>query len=258
MGILNITNDSFYDGGKFTHPQQILMQAGKMLSEGAAIIDIGAASSRPGAVEISLEDEINKLIPAIEIILKKWPDAIVSADTYRWQAAKATLDAGAKIINDIYAGLDDNMMEEAAKNKCPYILMHMKGNPQTMQTNPEYKNVVKEVLDFLAEKVTKAKSFGITDIIVDPGFGFGKTVEHNFSLLKNLNLLKMTGAPVLAGLSRKSMICKTLHINPHQALNGTSALNMVALMNGANILRVHDVKEAMECITLYNQLIVAE
>jgi dihydropteroate synthase len=254
MGILNITPDSFFDGGKYIDEDSILRQVQLMLNEGADIIDIGAASSRPAAKEITEEEELKRLLPALEVIIKNFPQAIISVDTFRAAIAEKALQTGAHIINDITAGSDDKMFETVSDYHAPYILMHMQGTPQTMQQNPVYLNVVKEVLDFFNSKLEKTKAYNIHDVILDVGFGFGKTVEHNFELLKNLNVFKIAAVPMLAGLSRKSMICKTLNVKPGDALNGTTALNMVALMNGAKILRVHDVKQAKECCKLFDKL----
>ncbi len=252
MGILNITPDSFFDGGKYIDEESILRQVQLMLNEGAGIIDIGAASSRPGAAEVTAEQELERLMPALQAIVKNFPHAIISVDTYRASVAEKVLQAGAHIINDITSGSDKKMLDVVSAYKAPYVLMHMQGTPQTMQQNPAYVNVVKEVLAFFVSKIETTKQAGITDVILDVGFGFGKTVEHNFELLKHLDVFKITGMPMLAGLSRKSMICKTLNIKPADALNGTTALNMVALMHGAKILRVHDVKAAVECCRLHN------
>ncbi|HQK96889.1 MAG TPA: dihydropteroate synthase [Bacteroidia bacterium] len=255
MGILNVTPDSFYDGGKFIEESGILKRVEEMIQQGAAIIDIGGASSRPNSAIISVEDELLRTIKHIELIIKHFPGIIISIDTWRARVAKEAIEAGASIVNDISGGdMDEEMFKTVATLQSPYILMHMQGTPQTMQVNPVYENVVTEVIGSLKVKMEKLRSLGVHDIIVDPGFGFGKTNEHNFRLLKNLNLFKILKAPVMVGVSRKSMINKTLNIKPNEALNGTTALNMAALMNGANILRVHDVKEAMETIQLYNNL----
>jgi len=255
MGILNVTPDSFYDGGKFIEESGILKRVEEMIQQGATIIDIGGASSRQNSAIISEEDELLRTIKYIDLIIKHFPTAILSIDTWRAGVAKEAIGAGASIINDISGGdMDAKMFETVAALQSPYILMHMQGTPQTMQINPIYSNVVTEVIGSLKLKMEKLRSMGVHDIIVDPGFGFGKTNEHNFRLLKNLNLFKILKAPILVGVSRKSMIYKTLHIKAQDALNGTTALNMSALMNGANILRVHDVKEAMETIQLYNNL----
>jgi dihydropteroate synthase len=255
MGILNVTPDSFYDGGKFIEESGILKRVEEMIQQGAVIIDVGGASSRPNSAIISVEDELLRTIKHIELISKYFPEAILSIDTWRSRVAKEAIEAGACIINDISGGdMDEKMFKTVAELQSPYILMHMQGTPQTMQVNPVYDNVVTEVIGSLKTKMEKLRSLGVHDIIVDPGFGFGKTNEHNFRLLKNLNLFKILKSPVLVGVSRKSMINKTLNIKAHEALNGTTALNMAALMNGANILRVHDVKEAMETIQLYTNL----
>ncbi|HOS49151.1 MAG TPA: dihydropteroate synthase [Bacteroidia bacterium] len=255
MGILNVTPDSFYDGGKFIEESGILKRVEEMIQQGAAIIDIGGASSRQNSAIISVEDELLRTIKHIELIIKHFPGIIISIDTWRARVAKEAIEAGASIVNDISGGdMDEEMFKTVATLQSPYILMHMQGTPQTMQVNPVYENVVTEVIGSLKVKMEKLRSLGVHDIIVDPGFGFGKTNGHNFRLLKNLNLFKILKAPVMVGVSRKSMINKTLNIKPNEALNGTTALNMAALMNGANILRVHDVKEAMETIQLYNNL----
>jgi dihydropteroate synthase len=253
MGILNVTPDSFYDGGRYTESDAWLQQAEKMLSEGAAILDIGGASSRPGAVEVEETEEIRRVTAAIGTILHRFPETLISVDTWRASVAQAAVEAGAVIVNDISAGrLDPDMYETVAALDVPYILMHMKGTPADMQQKPVYENVVTEVLDFIIAEVQRLRGLGIKDIVVDPGFGFGKTIQHNFELLKNMHVFgKVTGLPVLAGLSRKSMTYKFLGISPDQALNGTSALNMVALQQGASILRVHDVREAVQVVQLW-------
>jgi dihydropteroate synthase len=251
MGILNVTPDSFFDGGKYTAMDAILFQAEKMLTEGADFIDIGGMSSKPGASIISAEDEIQRVLPALEAILKRFPETIISIDTVHAKTAQETIAAGAAIINDISAGeMDKNMISTVAKLQVPYILMHMKGTPETMQQQPSYENVSKEVIRFLLQKINHCRESGIKDLIIDPGFGFGKTTEHNFQLLKNLKSFEILGVPILCGLSRKSMINKILGISAKDSLNGTTALNTLALLNGANILRVHDVKEAKEAIQL--------
>lgn len=256
MGILNRTPDSFYDGGKLDAPDAVLHQAEKMLSEGAALLDIGGASSRPGAQEVPEEEEMRRILPAIEVVLKHYPDAILSVDTWRASVAHAALDAGAAIINDISAGAwDKDMYPTVAKMGSPYILMHMQGTPRTMQQAPEYTDVVQEVLDFFIQEVGMLRALGVRDIVLDPGFGFGKTVEHNYALLKNMDVFSsVLGLPVLAGISRKSMICKVLGVKPEQALNGTTALHVVALQQGARILRVHDVREAVEVVRIHAQI----
>jgi len=255
MGILNITPDSFYDGGVFNSDKKILNQVEKMISEGADMIDIGGYSSRPGANEVNIDDEIGRVIPAIELIKNKFCDTIISIDTYRSKVAKKAINAGASIINDISSGdLDSEMFNCVAKLKVPYIMMHMKGIPNNMQKNPEYENVIVEIVKNLSNKLFLAKKAGIIDVIIDPGFGFGKTATHNYSILKNLSFFKELGCPILVGISRKSMIYKLLDKNPENALNGTTCLNTISIINGAKILRVHDVKEAKEVITLTNFL----
>ncbi len=255
MGILNITSNSFFDGGKYKTQKDILIQCEKMLSEGAAIIDIGAVSTRPGADKVSEENEIARLLPVLKIIRKYLSDTIISIDTYRSSIAEIVIDNGADIINDISGGnFDDRMFETIAKLKVPYIIMHIKGTPQNMQLNPTYKNVVKEIKDFFFKKIEELKTIGVNNIIIDPGFGFGKTVEHNYQILNHLDTFKSLGVPVLAGLSRKSMINKVLNTKPKDALNGTTVLNTIALLKGTDILRVHDVKEAIEVIKIVSEL----
>lgn len=253
MGILNITPDSFFDGGKYGNEHAVLLQAEKMLQEGASILDIGGASSRPGAVEVPELEEMERVVPAITAILEKFPEAILSIDTWRASVANAAIKAGASIVNDISAGsLDPKMFQTVAGLGVPYILMHMQGTPGTMQQSPHYEDVVTEVLDFFIHKVAALRALGVKDIVLDPGFGFGKTVEHNYTLLKRMETFRnVLELPVLAGISRKSMICKPLGIPPAEALNGTTALHIVALQQGASILRVHDVKEAREVIRLW-------
>ena len=251
MGILNITADSFYDGGKFSSDKSALEQVSKMLEEGASIIDIGASSSKPGSVAIDEKEEIQKIENILKLLVKEFPTSIFSVDTFRASVAETALANGAGIINDISGGeMDARMFPFIAKEKVPYIMMHMQNTPKTMQDAPQYKNVVSEVFEYFEQRLNQLKSLGASDIMIDLGFGFGKTMEHNYSLLKNLSLFKKFELPILAGLSRKSMINKPLNISPKQALNGTTVLNTLALMNGANILRVHDVKEAMEAIKL--------
>ena len=255
MGILNITPNSFYDGGTYSDEKSVLKQVEKMLVEGAAFIDIGAYSSKPKADFVSEEEELQRLIPVITSVLKHFPETLISVDTFRANVAKTAVENGACIINDISAGnLDAQMMETVANLHVPYIMMHMKGTPQTMQSLAQYENITKEMLFYFSEKVAQARSFGIHDLIVDPGFGFAKTLEQNFEVLDNLELFQMLELTLLVGFSRKSMIYKTLETSPEFALNGTTVLNTVALQKGANIIRVHDVKEAVECIQLVNQL----
>lgn len=255
MGILNITPDSFYDGGKFTEQKAIIKHAGKMLSEGADFIDVGAQSSRPGAKFISENEELKRILPVISGIMDRFPDAILSVDTFRANVAEKCIKAGAAIINDISGGsLDSAMFRTVASLQVPYILMHMKGKPLTMQLKPRYKDVISEIMNSLGNRITKLRRLGVYDIIIDPGFGFGKSTEHNYRIMKSLSSFTVLDCPILAGVSRKSMICKVLHVNPEKALNGTTALNMAALMNGASILRVHDVKPAKEVVNLFLSL----
>ena len=254
MGILNVTPNSFFDGGKYSNESEILSQVKKMLNDGATFIDIGAYSSKPNAEFVSEEEELERIVPIVNLILKNLPETLISIDTFRSEVARICIENGAAIINDITAGTgDDKMMETVAKYNVPYIMMHMKGNPQTMQTMTNYKNIAKEMLFYFSEKVAKARSFGINDLIIDPGFGFAKTVEQNYEVLQKLELLQILELPLLAGFSRKSMIYKYLKSSAEEALNGTTVLNTIALTKGAKILRVHDVKEAMECVTLYNK-----
>ncbi len=257
MGILNVTPDSFFDGGQHKDKSAILKQVETMLNEGATFIDIGGYSSRPGADFVSEEEELNRVIPVIELILIHFPETLISVDTFRSQIAKKSIETGAALINDISAGkLDKAMLETVGKLGVPYIMMHMKGNPKTMQQQTDYEDLIKDINLYFAKRIAKAHAENINDIIIDPGFGFAKTLEQNYELLHKMNLLKLTDKPILAGISRKSMVYKTLNTTADKALNGTTALHMVALQKGAKILRVHDVKEAMECITLHNQLTV--
>jgi dihydropteroate synthase len=255
MGILNVTPDSFYDGKRYTTPDQILKQAEKMVTEGADFIDVGGYSSRPGAVDISIEEEISRAIPAIEAIVKNFPKTIISIDTFRSEVAKKAFEVGAQIINDISGGdLDQKMFGLVASLKIPFVMMHMKGTPQTMAQLSTYENLLLEIILSLQTKIQKLEAAGVKDIIVDPGFGFAKNIDQNFELLRNLERLQILEKPILAGLSRKSMIWKTLQTNPENALNGTIVLNSIALLKGASILRVHDVKEAKEVISLVSHL----
>ncbi len=255
MGILNVTPDSFYDGGKYKDELEILNQVETMLNDGATIIDIGGYSSRPGAKEIKINEEIGRVVPVVELILNKFPETLISIDTFRSEVAQKSIVAGASIVNDISAGhLDSDMLSTVGKLGVPYIMMHMRGNPKTMQNQTQYEDLVKEVNSYFAERISIAHEHKIIDIIIDPGFGFAKTLEQNFELLNKFELLQIVGKPILAGVSRKSMIYKTLDTSSEKALNGTTALNMLALQKGAKILRVHDVKEAMECVTLFNKL----
>lgn len=255
MGILNITPDSFYDGGKNDSDQVIIDKVQKMLSDGATFIDIGAYSSKPNAAFVSEEEELRRIIPIIEMLVRIFPEILISVDTFRSKVAKASIEAGASIINDISAGsLDDKMLETVAKYNVPYIMMHMKGDPKTMQTLANYEDIIKEMLFYFSEKVNEARSLGINDIIIDPGFGFAKTLEQNFEVMNKLELFQMLDLPLLSGISRKSMIYKTLGTTPQESLNGTTFLNAISLMKGAKILRVHDVKEAVECVALFEAL----
>jgi len=256
MGILNLTPDSFFEGSRVpTDKKTVLEEAEKKIKEGADFLDLGGYSTRPGAADISIEEEIARVIPAISEIKKNFPDTLLSVDTFRSQVAKAAVEAGAELVNDISAGnLDPEMLPLVAQLGVPYIAMHMKGSPQTMQTETSYTDLVPDVLAYFGEKIEQFRKFGIKDVIIDPGFGFAKTREQNFELLRNLSSFKRLGLPVLVGLSRKSMIYKTLEISANEALNGTTALNMFALLQGADILRVHDVKEAKETIELAAQI----
>tara|TARA_R110002049_G_scaffold284384_1_gene464946 strand:+ start:406 stop:1233 length:828 start_codon:yes stop_codon:yes gene_type:complete len=255
MGILNVTPDSFFDGGKYKEESEILSQVETMLKHDATFLDIGGYSSRPNADDISEDKELKRVLPIVELILKRFPKTLISIDTFRSTVAKQSIEAGAALINDISAGkLDDNMLSTIGKLNVPYIMMHMRGNPKTMQQETEYTDLVKDIITYFAERIAAAHKEKINDIIIDPGFGFAKTTEQNFELLNKLELLQLANKPILAGVSRKSMIYKTLNSTSENALNGTTALHMVALQKGAKILRAHDVKEAMECVTLYNQL----
>lgn len=255
MGILNVTPDSFHDGGQYKDESSILKQVETMLNEGATFIDIGGYSSRPGADFVSENEELNRVVPVVELILKHYPGTLISIDTFRSEVAKKSIEAGAAIINDISAGhLDENMIATVGQLSVPYIMMHMKGNPKTMQQQTDYDDLVKDINSYFAERIASAHTAKINDIIIDPGFGFAKTTEQNYELLNNMELLQIVDKPILAGVSRKSMIYKTLNTTSENALNGTTALHMVALQKGAKILRVHDVKEAVECVTLFNQL----
>lgn len=258
MGIINLTPDSFYEGSRQQTNASIIAQASKMIDEGVDIIDVGGQSTRPGSNRISAKEELHRVIPAIEIILKDFPETIISVDTYQSTVANEAIKTGASIINDISAGnMDKDMLETVAKLQAPYICMHMKGTPQDMQVDASYDNVTKEVLDFFIQKMEQCREAGINDVIIDPGFGFGKTISHNFTLLKELDVFKMLEKPIMVGLSRKSTIYKTLGTTAGEALNGTTALNTLAIQNGANILRVHDVKEAREVIKLYERYVSA-
>lgn len=255
MGILNLTPDSFYDGGKYGDIDAAISQVEVMLSDGATFIDVGAYSSRPGATDISVEEEERRLIPVVRQLVTTFPEIVISVDTFRASVAKKAIEAGAAIVNDISAGmLDDNMMAVVGALQVPYIMMHMRGTPQTMKQLTTYDNFLKEVMYYFSERVEVAKSHKINDLVIDPGFGFAKTTAQSFELLNNLDLLEAFEVPVLAGVSRKSMIYKTLDVTANNALNGTTVLNTIAVTKGARILRVHDVKEAMEVISLSNAL----
>lgn len=251
MGIINATPDSFYEGSRQLSTDTILQQAEKMINEGADILDIGGQSTRPGSERLMAEQELERVIPGIIAIHANFPDTIISIDTFYAKVAKEAIAAGASIVNDISAGSIDNELEDTvAALGVPYVLMHMKGTPQDMQAAPYYEDVTKEVLDFLIQKKEQLQKKGIKDIIIDPGFGFGKTIQHNFTLLKNLSAFRMLDCPLLLGISRKSTIYKSLNIEVADALNGTTVLNTIGLMKGAGILRVHDVKEAKEAVKL--------
>ena len=255
MGILNVTTDSFYDGGKYLSELEITKQIRKIDKEGAKIIDVGASSSRPGSIPVSEKTEIERLLPAIELIKKNSPNLKISIDTFRSSVARQCIKNGADMINDISAGeKDKKMFETIAELNVPYVMMHMKGNSLTMQKNPNYDNIINEIFKFFEKKIKTLNSLGFNKIIIDPGFGFGKTLEHNYEILRNLSEFKKINLPILVGVSRKSMIYNLLDITADQALNGTSIINTIALNNGANLLRVHDVKEAIECINITNQL----
>lgn len=255
MGILNVTPDSFYDGGKYDSDKELLQQTEKMLHEGATFIDVGAYSSRPRAEHISEDQEFKRLIPAIELLVDTFPDIIISVDTFRSTIARKSIASGASIINDISGGtLDPKMFKTIGELQVPYILMHMVGTPQDMQQNPTYEDVILSVAYYFSEKITALRKEKVNDVIIDVGFGFGKTTEHNYTLLKNLSYFKSIGVPILTGMSRKSMLYKPLNSSANEALNATTVANTMALMNGTNILRVHDVKEAMEAVKIYEQI----
>ena len=251
MGILNLTPDSFYDGGKYKSEKDILQQTENMISEGATFIDIGAYSSRPGAIHISEEEELSRLLPVLELILQNFPNLLISIDTFRSNVAKIVIETGACMINDISAGnLDDNMFKTIASLQVPYIIMHMKGNPKNMQTNVDYNNLINDIIYYFSKKINELRALNINDVIIDVGFGFSKTIDQNYELLSNLNLFKNLELPILTGVSRKSMLYKFLNITSNEALNATSIANTIALQQGSNILRVHDVKEAIETIKI--------
>lgn len=255
MGILNVTPNSFFDGGKYKKESEILSQVEKMIRDGATFIDIGAYSSKPNAELVSVEEELSRIIPVVDLILQHFPETLISIDTFRSEVAQACLEKGAAMINDISAGnLDEKMLDVIAKYKVPYIMMHMRGTPQTMQSLTDYQDIVKEMLFYFSEKMAMARSLGINDLIVDPGFGFAKTLDQNYEILKHLDLFDMLELPLLVGVSRKSMVYKPLNSSAGEALNGTTVLNTIALTKGAKILRVHDVKEAVETVQLLNKI----
>ena len=255
MGILNITPDSFFDGGKYKNESTIVTQVKKMLDEGATFIDVGAYSSRPGAKHISEEEELERVLPVIKLLINEFQNITISVDTFRSKVAESCINYGACIVNDISAGaMDASMFKTIASLQVPYIIMHMQGTPQNMQQNPFYEDIVKEGLYYFSKKINELRSLGINDIIADPGFGFGKTTEHNYKLLKHLDLFKNLEIPTLVGLSRKSMLYKPLEITAEKSLNATTTANTIALLKGANILRVHDVKEAVEAIKIVDLL----
>ncbi len=255
MGILNLTPDSFFDGGRYRSDQAILDQVQKMLADGATFIDLGAYSTRPGAPYVTEDEELTRILPVVEGISKAFPSVLISIDTFRSNVAKRCIEAGAAMINDVSAGkLDENMFATIAALGVPFVMMHMKGDPGTMQQHTQYTDLHQEMLFYFSERVAKARALGICDLIIDPGFGFAKTMPQNYQILKNLELLGILNLPILVGLSRKSMIYNTLGTNAENALNGTTALNMVALGKGASILRVHDVKEAQQCVQLAEAL----
>ena len=255
MGILNCTPDSFFDGGKYRDETQLLKQAEKMLTDGAHFIDLGAYSSKPNAEFVSEDQELQRIVPVTELLVKHFPDVLLSIDTFRAKVAEACILSGAAIINDIAAGhLDDAMLATVGRHKVPYIMMHMRGNPQTMVKLTQYDDIIKEMLFYFSERIHAARNHGIDDIIIDPGFGFAKTLAQNYEVLNKMELFDVTGLPLLAGMSRKSMIYKLLGTTPQEALNGTTALNTIALTKGAKILRVHDVREAVEAVKIFEQL----
>jgi dihydropteroate synthase len=251
MGILNLTEDSFYAGSRHQNLESIKNKVSQMISEGADILDLGAQSTRPGSIRFTAEDELQKILPAIEMLTKNFPGIIISVDTYHSKVAKESVKAGASIINDISAGaMDKQMIEIIGELKVPYVCMHMKGVPETMQHETKYEDVTKEILDFFIAKIEECRQAGIDDVIIDPGLGFGKNISQNLKLLKELSIFKMLEKPIMTGVSRKSTIYKLLKISAEDSLNGTTVLNTIALLNGASILRVHDIKEAKEAITL--------
>jgi dihydropteroate synthase len=255
MGILNVTPDSFYDGGVHNSDKKILKHVEKMLNDGAVFIDIGAYSSRPNGINVDENEELNRVVPALELVINKFPETIISIDTFRSKVAETCLNSGASIINDVSAGeIDKKMMEIVGKYNVPYVMMHMKGNPQNMIKKTNYDDMLKEIIKYFSKKINQAVSYKINDMIIDPGFGFAKDLKQNYNLLSNMDLLKILEKPIMVGISRKSMIYQSLKTNAKESLNGTTVLNTVSLIKGASILRVHDVKEANECIKLINAL----
>ena len=255
MGILNVTPDSFYDGGVHNSDKKILKHVEKMLNDGAVFIDIGAYSSRPNGINVDENEELNGVVPALELVINKFPETIISIDTFRSKVAETCLNSGASIINDVSAGeIDKKMMEIVGKYNVPYVMMHMKGNPQNMIRKTNYDDMLKEIIKYFSKKINQAVSYKINDMIIDPGFGFAKDLKQNYDLLSNIDLLKILDKPIMVGISRKSMIYQSLKTNAKESLNGTTVLNTVSLIKGASILRVHDVKEANECIKLINAL----
>jgi dihydropteroate synthase len=255
MGIVNLTPDSFYDGGLYQNEKSILEKVDKMLIDGATFIDVGAYSSRPNAIHISEEEELNRLIPVVKLLVKTYPEILISVDTFRSKVAKESIENGACMINDISAGkLDKKMFETIAKLQVPYVLMHMKGTPQNMHKNPTYENIISELMLYFSEKINQLRQLGVNDLIMDVGFGFGKTLEHNYQLLQNLDYFKHLNIPILTGISRKSMLQKPLNITANEALNATTIANTIALLKGSSILRVHDVKEAVEAVKITSLL----
>jgi dihydropteroate synthase len=251
MGILNVTPDSFFDGGKYKDETAILNQVEAMLANGATFIDVGAYSSKPNAAEVSEAEELQRILPIVELLITTFPNILISIDTFRSEVAKRCIHTGAALINDISAGLlDPLMLPTVADLKVPYIMMHMRGTPQTMQGLTSYTNLIKDIIFYFSQRIAAARDLGIVDVIVDPGFGFAKTLAQNFELLNGLELLNVLEKPLLVGVSRKSMIYKSLNTTAHEALNGTTVLNTIGLQKGASILRVHDVKEAVECVKL--------
>ena len=256
MGIINVTPDSFFEGGRTTNQEDIVAKASTLIDEGATFLDIGGYSSRPGALDLSEAEELGRVLPAIESILSAFPKALISIDTFRSLVAKTAIEAGACMVNDISGGQADvNMFEVVGKLKVPYILMHMRGTPQTMATKNNYNNITQELISYFSARLAVAHKVGINDVVIDPGFGFAKNSAQGFELLNNLELFEVLDVPFLIGISRKSMIYKTLDLTPNEALNGTTALNSIALLKGASIVRVHDVKEAVECVKLTQKLL---